>query len=96
MQGAQGLPVQQNPPPLENPQIPRVPNFPQVPQALEAPQLPTPHVPLLNWSHFKPKFPENQTKMQKLIYFGQMIGWTHTDFRTMLRYKDSVDSNRES
>ena len=27
-----------------------------MPPAPEAPHLPTPHVPLLNWSHFKPKY----------------------------------------
>ena len=73
--------------PPQNPQIPLVPNTTEVPQAL---QHPAPHMPLLNWSHFKPKFSESQMKMQKLIYLGQRIGWTHTDFRTMSRYKDSV------
>ena len=52
-QGAQGPPAPQNPPPLQNPQIPLITNAPQVPQAL---QQPTPQVPLLNWSHFKPEF----------------------------------------
>ena len=33
---------------------------------------------------------ENQMKIQKIIYLGQMIGWTHMDFRTILRYKHSV------
>ena len=28
--------------------------------------------------------------MQKHISLGQMTGWTHTDFKTMLRYKDFV------
>ena len=31
-------------------------NVPQVHPAPEAPHLPTPYVPLLNWSHFKPKY----------------------------------------
>ena len=29
----------------------------------------------LNWSNFKPEFLENQKKMQKHIYYAQMIGW---------------------
>ena len=86
-QGAQGPLAPQNPPSPQNPQIPLVPNALQAPQA---PQQPTPHVPLLNWSRFKPKFSENQMKKQKLIYLQQMIGWTCTDFRTMSRDKDSV------
>ena len=32
------------------------PLAPQVPPALEALHLPAPHVPLLNWSHFKPEY----------------------------------------
>ena len=55
-QGAQGPLAPQNPLPPQNPQILLVPNAPQVPQALQAPQQPAPHVPLLNWSHFKPNF----------------------------------------
>ena len=45
----------------------------------------------LNWSHFKSwSFLENQTKMQKHIYLGQMIGWTVKDFRIMIKSKDFV------
>ena len=89
-QGAQDPPAPQNPPLPQNLQIPLVPNAPQVPQALQVPQQPAPNMPLLNWSHFKPEFSRNQTKMLKLIYLGQMIGWTHIDFRTMSKYKDSA------
>ena len=66
-QGAHGPSAPQNPPPHQNPQIPLVPNAPQVSQA---PQQGAPHVPLLNSSHFKPKFSGNQIKMQKIIYLG--------------------------
>ena len=45
----------QNPPPPQNPQIPLVPNAPQVPPAPDALHLHATHLPLLNWSHFKPK-----------------------------------------
>ena len=38
------------------PQISLIPNAPQVPPALKLLHLPTPHVPLSNWSHFKPKY----------------------------------------
>ena len=55
-QGAQGPLGPQNPPPPQNPQIHLVPYAPQVPQILQVLQQPSPHVPLLNWSHFKPKF----------------------------------------
>ena len=82
----------QNPLSPRNPQISVIPNAPQVPPALEVPHLPAPHVQLLlNWSHFKPEYSRKlDEEMQKLIYLGQMIGWTHMDFRTMLRYKNSV------
>ena len=51
--------------------------------------LPAPHIPPLNWSHFKPKYsgkPDEDVE----AHLGQMTGWTHTDFKTTLRYKDSV------
>ena len=63
---------------------------PEGPQAPQAQQQPAPHVPPLNWSHFKPKFQENQKKMQKHIYLEQMIGSTLIDFRKMIRFKDFV------
>ena len=62
-QGAHGPLAPQNPPPLQNPQIPLAPNAPQ------APEQHTPHVPLLNWSHFKPKFsgePDKDTEAHLL------------------------------
>ena len=52
LQNAPPPPAPQNPPPPQNPQNPIVPNAPQAP---EAPHLPTPYIPPLNWSHFKPK-----------------------------------------
>ena len=55
-QGAQDPLALQNPPPPQNPQIPLVPNVPQVLQAMQKPQQCTPHMPLLNLSHFKPEF----------------------------------------
>ena len=61
-QGANGPPAPQNPPPPQNPEIPLVPNAPQVLQAPQALQQPTPHVPLLNWSHLKPKFSRKPDK----------------------------------
>ena len=54
-QDPQNLQNPQNVPPNQNPQNPPpslnpfVPNAPQVPEVL--------HMPLLNWSHFKPKYP---------------------------------------
>ena len=70
------------------PQIFVVPNSPQ------ALQQPAPHVPLLIGPISNPNFLENQMKMQKLIYLGQMIGWTHVDFRTMSRYKGLCTSHK--
>ena len=55
-QGVHNPLASQNPPLPQNPQIPLVPNAPQAPPVLEAPHLPAPHMPLLNWSHFKPKY----------------------------------------
>ena len=55
-EGAQGPLAPQNPPPHQNPQIPLVPNAPQVPQAPQVPLQPASHMPLLNWSHFKPEY----------------------------------------
>ena len=55
-QGAHDPLASQDPPPPQNPQIPLIPNAPQASPALEALHLPAPHVPLLNWSHFKPKY----------------------------------------
>ena len=65
-------------------------NAPQVPPALEALHQSTPHVPLLNWSHFNSNILESQMKTQKLTYLGQMTGLTHMDFWTTLRYKDLI------
>ena len=34
-------------------------------------------MPQLNWSHLSQNSQVNQMKMQKHIFLGQMIGWTH-------------------
>ena len=39
----------------QDPQAPQVPQAPQAPQVLQALQQPIPHMPPLNWFHFKPK-----------------------------------------
>ena len=54
-QGAHDPLAPQDPPPPQNPQIPLIPNAPKASLAPEALHLPAPHVPFLNWSHFKPK-----------------------------------------
>ena len=61
-QGAHDPLVPQDPPPPQNPQIPIIPNAPQVPPALEALHPLTPHVLLLNWSHFKPEYSRKPDK----------------------------------
>ena len=83
----------------EGPQVPLICKGVQDPPALPAPpapqvlqvlQQPIPHMSTLNWSHFKPKFSENQIKMQKHIHLEQTIGWTLIDFRMMIKFKDFV------
>ena len=54
--------VPQDPPPPQNPQVPLIPNAPQVPPAPEAPHVLTPHIPLLNWCHFKPEYSRKPDK----------------------------------
>ena len=44
------------PPIPQGAQDPPASPAPKAPQVLQAPQKPTPHMPPLNWSHFKPKF----------------------------------------
>ena len=56
----------QNPPPPHNPQIPIEPNSPQAPEALH---LTTPHVPHLNWSHFKLEY-SRKPKETLVIYYN--------------------------
>ena len=56
------IPDPQNPLPFQNPQIPLVSNAPQVPPAPEGLHLSTLHLPLLNWSHFKPEFSRKSDK----------------------------------
>ena len=88
-QGAHDPPAPQDPPYPQNPEIPLIPNAHQAPPALEASHLPAPYVPLLNCSHFKPKYSGNQMKMQKLTYLGQMMRYTHTH-----RFQDHVKIQR--
>ena len=64
----------QNPPPPQNPQIHIVQNAPQAPAVLH---IPTPHVPLLNWSHFKPNY-SGKSNEHTEAHLGQTTGWTHT------------------
>ena len=52
-QGVNEPPAPQDPPHPQNPKIPIVPN---APPALIAPQVPVPHMPQFNWSHFKPEY----------------------------------------
>ena len=41
---------------LQAPPIPEAVQDPQAPWACQALQQPAPHIPQLNWSHFKPEF----------------------------------------
>ena len=90
IQGAQDPLPPQDPPPTQNPPLPPEPQVSHVPQALQVPQQPIPHMPPLNWSHFKPNFsrkPDKDAKAQLL----RTDNWlTHTDFRTTTKYRDSV------
>ena len=52
-QGSNKPPAPQDPPPPQNQQVPIIPN---APLALIAPQAPAPHIPQLNWSHFKSEY----------------------------------------
>ena len=79
-------PAAQNPLPPQNPQIPMVPNTPHAPEVLH---LPAPHMPPLHWSPFKPEYSGKPDKDAE-AHLGQTTGWTQTDFKTMLRYRDSV------
>ena len=58
----QDLLAPQYPPPPQNPQLPIVPQVPHVPQALQVSQQSIPHMPPLNWSHFKCLFPGKPDK----------------------------------
>ena len=82
-QGAQGPLAPQNPPPPQNPQIPLVPNAPQVPQA---PQQPAPHVPLLNWSNFKPKFSRKPDKDAE-AHLLRTNDWMDTCYIKFFQYR---------
>ena len=39
---------------------------------------------------FNPKYEGKPDEDEKLTYLGQTTGWTHTDSKTTLRYRDSV------
>ena len=54
-----------------------MPNAPQAPPALEAPHLPTLHVPLLNWSHFKPKY-SGKPDEDAEAHLGRTNDWIDT------------------
>ena len=62
LQGGLDPPGPQDPPPPQNPQVPFIPNVPLAPPAPEAPHVPTPHVPILNWSHFKLEYSRKPDK----------------------------------
>ena len=78
----------QNPSPPQNPQIPLVPNASQVPPAPEAPHLPAPHVLLLNWSHFKPKYSRKPDKDAK-AHLLSTNNWMDTQ-----RFQSNVEVQR--
>ena len=78
----------QNSPPPQNPQIPLITYAPQVPPALEAPHLPAPHVPLLNWSHFKPKYSRKSDEDAE-AYLLRTNDWMDTH-----RFQDNVKVQR--
>ena len=84
-QGVDDPPAPQNPPP---PQIPPVPDAPQVSQALQMLQQPVPHVPLLNWSLFKPKFSRNPGEDAKAHLLRT------NDWMDMYRFQDNVKVQR--
>ena len=55
----------------------QAPPIPAAPQTLQAPQQPTPHMPPLNWSHFRPKFsgkPEEDAE----AHFVRTNNWMDT------------------
>ena len=65
-----------------------IPNVPQAPPAPEAPHLPTPHMPLLNWSHFKPEYsrkPDKDTEAHLL---------RTNDWMDMHRFQDHIKVQR--
>ena len=68
-EGPQAPPTTQNPLAPQNTPPPQIPLVPQAPQAWQAPQQPTPHMPLLKWSHYKPRFsgkPDEDTEVHLL------------------------------
>ena len=85
--GAHDPPAPQDHPPPQSPQAPLIPNAPQAP---EASHVPTPHVPLLNWSHFKPEYSRKSDKYAEAHLLRTNDWMDYTNFRTMLRYKDFV------
>ena len=87
-QGAQDPLAPQNPPPPQNPQIPGVPQAHHVSQALQVLQQPTPHMPLLNWSHFTPEFSGKPDKDAE-AYFLRTNNWMGTH-----RFQDNFKVQR--
>ena len=75
----QNLPPNQNPPP---PFDPFMPNAPLVPEAPQRPQF--------NWSHFKPEYTGRPDEDVEAHLLRTKTGWTHTNFRNTLRYRDFV------
>ena len=80
-------PAPQNSPPPQNPNVPIVLNAPQAPEALHPP---APHMPSLNWSHFKPEYsgkPDENAEAHLL----RTNDWMDThNSKTKLRYRYSV------
>ena len=87
-QGAHNLLAKQDPPPPQYPQIPFIPNAPQVLPAPEALHLPTSHMPLLNWSHLKPKY-SRKTNKDREAHLLSTNNWIDTH-----RFQDHVKVQR--
>ena len=58
---------------------PEGPQAPPIPQGAPDPQAPP-----------APPAPQEQRKIWKQIYSGQMIGWILIDLRKMIKFKDCV------
>ena len=84
-QGANEPPAPQDPSPPQNPQVPIVPN---VPLALIAPQAPAPHIPQLDWSHFKSEY-SGKPDEDAEAYLLSMNDWMDTH-----RFPDHIKVQR--
>ena len=78
----------QNPFTNQNPQNPLPPQNPFLPNASQA--LEMPHMPPLNWSHLKPEHSAKPDKDAEAQLLRTNDGWTHTDSKTISRYRDFV------